>query len=284
MLEPTVTQRVRAFLETEGVQLAPWTTLDETYGRLYELLTARRGDPAFWPSLGELIGELVADAKGEDGSPPLAELLHVAEIDRLVVDLERALPGKGQGRAKLTDFTASLALPALCGFLLLGLAAASGCSDSKGAVRAVPLPPTTPHAPLVLDTAKPAAVDVDAGVKGEEPHVDAAWFDGCALQKKSVLWRHIDRAELDDKDKEALCDCFAGLDKRWIGRLSYLFCNARPTEVAKVLEEMVACCEAEDRAADASCRDVAKIRNAVERRASVVQFVGAPMYKGVCFS
>ncbi len=274
MLHPTVTQRVRTFLDAEGVRLAPWTTLDETYGRLYGLLAARRDEQAFWPSLGALLASLQDDVAGEAKALSVAELLGRDEIERLVADLRRALPGDGHERGPVIDFTASLAAPALCGFLLLGLAASAGCStpnanDGNAAPPPAAPPPAAVVAPIAPLPAKPKPVD-------------AAWFDGCALDHRGTLWRHIDRAALGDAEKRALCDCFDDLDARWTGRLSFLFRNARPAEVAKVLEEMVACCEAEDKAADASCRDVGKTETAVRRRLAPVE-MGGVLYKGVAF-
>ena len=288
MTHPTVTQRVRAFLDAEGVSLAPWATLDETYARLYGLLAARRDERAFWPSLEALLASLAEGVAGDGDARPVAELLGRGEIERLVADLRRALPAAGHERGPLIDFTASLAAPALCGFLLLGLAAAAGCSnpsakDGNASPPPAAPPPAAMSPPLAPHPAKAAVAD--AGPPIDTPrHVDAAWFDGCALDHRGTLWRHIDRAALGDADKRALCDCFDGLDGRWTGRLSFLFRNARPAEVAKVLEEMVACCEAEDKAANESCRDVDKTETAVRKRtAPPLEGLGGVLYKGVAF-
>jgi hypothetical protein len=97
-----------------------------------------------------------------------------------------------------------------------------------------------------------------------------------------VLRRSIARAALADADKRALCGCFAQLDKRWTSRLTYLFRNGKPAEIAKALEEMVACCAAEDRAADAACRDVNRIHGKVQERAAMMS-MGGVLYKGVAF-
>jgi hypothetical protein len=273
MLQPTVTQRVRAFLIAEGVRLEPWTSLDETYARLYALLAARRDDPAFWPPLGTLLEELAAEAAD-------AELLTETEIEHLAADLRRALPGRGSKSdlAILADFTAALGAPVLCGFLLLGLAASAGCSGSEEA-GAGPLPTPSPSAEVVaapaVEAASPAQVAPAAAV-------DAKWFEGCALSQTGVLWRSIDRAALDDGGKRALCDCFQTLDRRWTKRLTFLFRNAKPAEIAKALEEMVACCAADDKAADAACGAVAKTHSAVQQRTATMAMGGA-LYKCVCF-
>jgi hypothetical protein len=279
MLQPTVTQRVRAFLIAEGVRLEPWTSLDETYARLYALLAARRDDPAFWPPLGALLEDLAAEAAD-------AELLTETEIEHLAADLRRALPGCGpkSDLAPLADFTAALGAPVLCGFLLLGLAASAGCSGSEEA-SAAPLPTPSPSAEVVaapaVEAALPAQVAPPAAPAAAA--VDAKWFEGCALSQTGVLWRSIDRAALDDGDKRALCDCFTALDRRWTNRLTYLFRNAKPTEIAKALEEMVACCAADDRATDAACGEVAKTHSIVQQRNASTMVVGQALYKGVCF-
>jgi hypothetical protein len=281
---PTATQRVRAFLDAEGVRLAPWTTLNETYRQLYGMLAERRDDAAFWPSLRALLESLADDVACGGVAVPVAELLDGREIERLVAELRRALPSAGRERAPLTDFTASLAAPALCGFLLLGLAASAGCaSPDETARRAVPTPAHPPVAAVApISSPSPTPGTADAGALNEAPPPDAAWFDGCALEKKGVLWRHIDRSSLGDARKSALCDCFAALDRRWTNRLSFLFRNGRPAEIAKALEEMVTCCEAEDKAADTACRDVAKTGAAVQQRALLSE-VGGVLYKGVAF-
>jgi hypothetical protein len=279
MLQPTVTQRVRAFLVAEGVRLEPWTTLDETYARLYALLAARRDDPAFWPPLGALLEELTAEAAD-------AELLAGTEIEHLAADLRQALPGRGprSDLASLSDFTAALGAPVLCGFLLLGLAASAGCSDSEEA-SADPLPKPSPSAEVEAVPAIETAPSAQAAppVAPTAAAIDAKWFEGCALPQTGVLWRSINRAALDDGDKRALCDCFTALDKRWTKRLTYLFRNAKPAEIAKALEEMVACCAADDKATDAACGDVAKTHSAVQQRIASTMIVGGTLYKGVCF-
>jgi hypothetical protein len=288
MLQPTVTQRVRAFLDAEGARLAPWATLDDTYARLYALLAERRDDPGFWAPLGKLMGALAAEAAATS-SASVAELLGRAEIERLTAELRRALPGRSPDGAirPLAEFTAALAAPALCAFLLLGLAAAAaGCTGIEEA-SAGPAPPPREIPAVVPPAGEPAPPaqlsPPDEKAAPEAAAADAAWFDGCALPEKGLLWRSIDRAALGAEDKRALCDCFSALDRRWTNRLTYLFRNGKPTEIAKALEEMVACCAAEDKAADAACGKVAKTHAAVQERTSSVQVVGHALYKGVCF-
>jgi len=287
MLQPTVTQRVRAFLAAEGARLEPWTSLDETYARLYTLLAARRDDPGFWAPLERLLGEVAAEAAGLFGPSgavaPVAELLGRAEIERLTADLRRALPDgrEAAGAGSLVDFTAALGAPVLCAFLLLGLAASAGCSSDRQEAGAA-LTPT----PVASAAAAPLAVEsvsLPAAAPPAAPAPPTAWFDGCSLAHKGVLWRSIDRAALGDDDKRSLCACFADLDGRWTNKLSFLFRNGKPVEIAKALEEMVACCAAEDRKEDAACAEVAKTHSAVQQRTAIGVGFGAALYKGVCF-
>jgi len=286
MLQPTVTQRVRAFLAAEGAQLDPWTTLDETYARLYSLLAARRDDPGFWAPLERLLGEVAAEAAmfaSPSGAAPVAELLGRADIERLTADLKRALPaGREAASARsLADFTAALGAPVLCAFLLLGLAASAGCSTQQEAGTA---PSPTPEASAAV---APPVIEPDSLPEAAAPAAPAlpgpAWFDGCSLGHKGVLWRSIDRAALGDDDKRSLCACFAELDGRWTNRLSFLFRNGRPAEIAKALEAMVDCCAAEDKAANRTCADVTKTHAAVQQRNAIGVGFGAALYKGVCF-
>jgi hypothetical protein len=293
MLQPTVTQRVRAFLTAEGARLVPWTGLDQTYARLYALLVERRDDPEFWKPLGRLVAELGAEAGGLDeaggASAVMAELLGRTEIDRLIAELRRALPrnGEARGARSLAEFTSALGAPVLCAFLLLGLAASSGgCTGTEEASAEPTSRPGARSAPVpaAVEPARPeAAVPPQATAPPETAQPAAPWFEGCSLPQKGVLWKTIDRSTLDDGDKRALCVCFSELDKRWTNRLSFLFRNARPKEIAKALEEMVACCAAEDKAADAACTDVAKIHSAVQQRTMDTLYSGGVAYKGVCF-
>jgi len=271
MPQPTVTQRVRTFLAEEGVRLEPWTTLDDTYARLYALLDERRDDPEFWTPLGKLLGELAAKA----GSAS-AELLCRTEVERLTADLRRALPGRrASGEIRpLADFTASLGAPVLCAFLLLGLAAAAGCSGSGAASAGSTATERSIPAPAAQDASPP---------KESPPPVPTTWFDGCTLSQECVLWRSIDRAALGDEDKRALCSCFSSLDSIWTSRLTALFRDGRPAEIAKALEEMVACCGAEDKVTDKACADVSRLQRTVLKRMTPPAEVGAPLYKGVCF-
>jgi len=240
------------------------------------------------------MGELAAEAAGVDteagSTASVAELLGRTEIERLTSELRRALPGGGPTSEirPLADFTAALGAPVLCAFLLLGLAAATaGCTGSEetGAWPIRSPGASSVTAPAAVETTPPAQVAPQITPEPAEPVAfsETTWFDGCALTQKGVLWRSIDRSALGADDKRALCDCFSTLDRRWTNRLTYLFRNAKPTEIAKALEEMGACCDAEDKAADAACGEVAKTHSAVQQRVTALRFGGAVMYKGVCF-
>jgi hypothetical protein len=296
MLQPTATQRVRAFLVAEGVRLEPWTSLDETYTRLYSLLAERRDDPEFWAPLGRLMTELGAEAARLDeaagASATVAELLSRTEIERLTADLRRALPrGAEAGEARsLAEFTSALGAPVLCAFLLLGLAASAGCTGSEEASAGdLPSPKAgVADVPAAIEPDRPAPLTPPAAPAPPETAAaaepDAPWFDGCTLAQKGVLWRSIDHAALGADDKGSLCACFSELDRRWTNRLSYLFRNARPKEIAKALEEMVTCCAAEERDGDAACSTVTKAYKTVQNRYYLAMMgAGGVAYKGVNF-
>ncbi|MBN2715242.1 MAG: hypothetical protein JXX14_05270 [Deltaproteobacteria bacterium] len=46
-IRPTTTTRVRHFLRENNIHLAPWSSLEQTYGRFYALLMHRKGDTRF---------------------------------------------------------------------------------------------------------------------------------------------------------------------------------------------------------------------------------------------
>lgn len=128
-LQPTVTHRIRGFLATQGVDLEPWSGLDETYATLYGLLRERRDDPAFWSPLGSLLEDLADDTVGPGALPaPRSELLTAFDRESVMRDLHAALPASdvAGSAVDVTGFARGLSGAALGGFLLLGLAA-SGC-------------------------------------------------------------------------------------------------------------------------------------------------------------
>jgi hypothetical protein len=210
-IRPTTTQRVRAFLAEQGMAPRPWATLDETYAALYRLLRRRCDDNAFWRPLAGLMRDLVTDAAdGPRHLPaPQAELLKSWDVEDLVRDLRRALPGRCAPTGDHRRFARSLAAPALGGFLVLGLAAA-GCDQ------------------------------VDE-VNGEEP---PAWAEGCTLDDSSELYAAIDENDtLSQSDKSDLCFCMATLATDSQDSLSALFEQCSTETVAMALEIFVSSCE-----------------------------------------
>ncbi len=131
-LQPTVTQQVRAFLGAQGVEVRPWSGLDETCTALLALLAERRDDPRLWESLADLLRDLQQDLspkrRARRLAAPGAELFSSWDVQQLVRDLHEALPGGAQREtSQLLRYAAGLPAPALGGLLLLGLAA-SGCA------------------------------------------------------------------------------------------------------------------------------------------------------------
>jgi hypothetical protein len=134
----TVTHRVRTFLRTQGVDMRPWSGLDETYAGLYDLLREKRDDPDFWEPLSELLESVLAgasDAARRNLPTPAAELLESWDIDILVRDLRAAL--QRPSAPSVVGFASRLPQAAMGAFLVLGLVAAGGCatrsqSDSDG--------------------------------------------------------------------------------------------------------------------------------------------------------
>ena len=86
-LTPTITHRVRTFLQSQGTTLTPWSGLEETYAELYALLRRRRDDPSLWRPLTELLRDVVARVthpEALDLPVAQAELLGSWDIDELV--------------------------------------------------------------------------------------------------------------------------------------------------------------------------------------------------------
>jgi hypothetical protein len=214
-IRPTTTQRVRGFLAEQGLAPAPWSTLDETYAALYRLLRTRAYDNGFWKPLARLIGDIVADAAdgrrrtGVQG----AELLRSWDVEELVRDMRRSLPSPWEGAPSVRRFAASLAAPALGGFLLFGLAAA-GC-----------------------DEADEAECGGDAG---------PAWTQGCSLDCGTELFGAIeDNETLTTDEKSGLCGCLTEEPADTQSWLSSLFEDCDPEAIASALEDLVAQCESQ---------------------------------------
>jgi len=275
-----ITSQVRGFLAVEGVRVAPWSGLEQTYERLFALLDERSEDPELWSSLARLVDGIAASVRGEgsDGDrrlpAPGAELLSSTEADRLVADLRRALRAArgGEPGSGLRRFLARLEAPALAAFVLLALAAVAGCSETEAAAE------TRGPAPAVEAPPPPAALAAEP-----EPVAEAAppppepWDARCSLDRDDELFTVLERSSLADPQRQLLCDCFTAMNERWDRGLTRLFRRGDPERIAKTLERLIECCEDGADRLDAECKDVK--RKFIKR--SIVQSYA--LYKGVAF-
>jgi hypothetical protein len=248
-IRPTVTQRVRELLASQGVEVKPWAPLDDTYASLYRLMAAKRDDAEFWGPVQRLLGEIVEDAAGANGRlpAPQAELLKGWDIEDLVRDLRKALPSEtAADSSAFKRFSAGLSAQVLGGFLLFGFAA-SGCDH------------VVVEDDIALDSGADGGMDSGEGVDtdvctdtGTDGGVDSGvdggtlppWAQCCDLSSTSVLWAAInDATSLTDGEKADLCACFADLNQSWANGLTEIFESASPGDAAWYLEQMIACCE-----------------------------------------
>ncbi len=232
-IAPTVTHRVRAFLTSHGATLAPWSGLEQTYARLYALLSDRKNDPSFWPPLRELIGSILS-AAAEPGrlAAPEAELLRSWDVDCLVEELRKALPECRSEARGWRDLLRLNSVSALGAFLMIGWVAA-GCGG-KAEQTVQPIPPGD------------ASVDasVEASAEANPPEVGSdAWNAQCPLSPDSALYQALVESNLGDSQKASLCKCFSGLNANWNEGLSELFATGTPQQIASALNEMLACCQ-----------------------------------------
>ena len=271
-IRPTTTQRVRAFLDAQGVDLKPWSGLDETYGELYALLNARRDDQSFWGPLADLLRDVVGQAlDGESRLPaPDAELLASWDIDELIRDLRKALPGDEilADHQTLTRFTTGLHAAVLGGFLVLGMAAV-GCTPDED---------STPDAGGDADQIEAADGDAD-GDADEDADVDgdAEGDAECDLENSSVLGEILAESRIPEGAKQELCSCFASLNESWVGGLETLFATAAPAEIARILGLMADCCVQTPENLDSDFED------AEEAFLDGDLCGGVPVYRGVSF-
>ena len=270
-IQPTVTQHVRSFMMDQGEDVKPWTGLDETYGELYALLNRRRDDPGFWPPLAAMLQQVVDGAVDPNRpgrlSAPQAELLASWDVEQLIEDLRAALPGgePPHDTSAIRGFASRVSSAVMGGFLLLGLASASGCSDDTDVAR---------DAAVQVDTAPDAKATPDAGASDME-----AWFAKCNLANSSVLWSSIDKSSLKAGQKKQLCDCFDSLNKSWADGLTTLFSSGSAKEIAGALEHMLSCCNTTNKSKLNQDYDKAK----AEFLKSQLCKSGVPLYKGVSF-
>jgi len=243
-LRPTTTHRVRAFLCSQGVDLRPWSGLDQTYGELYALLAKRRDDPAFWEPLAALLHDVlrdVGDRESHERLPaPGAELLRARDVDDLVRSMRAALPGGDQPKdpSTVSCFTTRLSSAAMACFLVLGLAAA-GCVGSG------------------------------------DPDVD--WDGRCG---SAVLQQTLEQSDLSEYGQEQLCACFTRLNESWVDGLEDLFEHGSAEEIATALDELAQCWDNNPQVLDCDY-DVAESQ--LMDRSLCSELEPQPAYKGVSF-
>ena len=271
-IEPTVTHQVRTFLTEQGVDVKPWTGLDETYSELYGLLNQRRDDPGFWSPLAAMLQQIVSGAV-DAGRPgrlpaPQAELMAAWDVEQLIEDLRAALPGGEAPRdpSTIQSFASRLSSAVMGGFLLLGLASASGCSDDADVVK---------DAAVQVDQALDATAAWETGI----PSDSGAWFAKCNLANSTVLWSSIDKSSLKLGQKKQLCDCFDSLNKSWADGLTQLFSTGSAKEISGALEHMLSCCNSSNKGNLNQDYDKAKS----DFLKSQLCQSGVPLYKGVSF-
>lgn len=135
-LRPTVTQRMRHFLQNMDEKVPPWNGFEDVMDRLWEILHRRRNDPAFWAGLEELIDCIGRDlSRGRSrGLPdPRAEILADSRIDDLVRELRERLRRSqvGTGPGVMKRFTCGLRAPVMGCILLLGACFMAGCPKDE---------------------------------------------------------------------------------------------------------------------------------------------------------
>jgi hypothetical protein len=245
-IRPTTTRRVRDFLGEQGLAPRPWSTLDETYSALYGLLRSRRDDNAFWKPLAGLVRDIVADAADGPRRLPArhAELLRSWDVEELVRDLRRALPGDCAPAGDHRGFARALGAPVLGGFLVLGLAAV-GCDN----------------------------VEEPGGGGGGGGDETPTWAADCSLDDGSEIYAAIDdNEEISTGEKTDLCKCMAAMQTDWQSDLSAVFEECGTEEIAYVLEELVGQCDDEAGVLSEDPTDLAD-----------GMCFGQPAYKGVAF-
>jgi len=268
-LKPVVTHRVRAFLADQGIDVRPWSGLDETYARLYAVLAEHRDSPEFWRALEGLLGRIVSDAADPGGhAAPGAELLRSWDVELLLRDLRRALPEENvpASPSAARAFAAGLSAPVLGGFLLLGLAAA-GCDnvdedDSAGDAD--------------VDGDSDTDTDSDSDTDGDTDG-DTDWDADCDLPESSVLYGAIADSDLENNEKQDLCTCLAELGQSWQDGLAELFQNGTAEQIADALWMLATCCEYDPSVYDSEYTGEA------EEALLEGALCDVPVYKGVAF-
>jgi hypothetical protein len=243
-LRPTITQRVRSFLEASGDVPPVWATPDQVLDTLWRRCTVRRGDAAFWREFEALLAAIQIDAAapGDDFAAPDAELLGARAAD-LAAELRGALRTGKDAPGTLRGLLPRLSAPLCACLLFLG---AQACR--RGAEPAA--------SPDSVGRETPAAVDA-----GLAP---------------PALESYLDNPGLAPEPQAALAACLPGLPPPRREDLVALFRESPPEVVAQALLALLApggdC--AAPVAADAGAADAAN-------QPDTYQMPVAPVYKGV---
>ncbi|MBI5501029.1 MAG: hypothetical protein HY907_12360 [Deltaproteobacteria bacterium] len=233
-LQPTVTQRIRLFLEEVGRPAPPWATHERVIELAWTTLRVRGADARVAKAFGALLHDM--RARTGAGLPdhlahPHAELLDEERIAELVAQL-RAVVRSRPGRPELRDLRRILAR---FGAPMFGLSLALACD--RGGSR------TSPDA-SALAVSPPAIVDVPlATPEPPEAQAEAARIEdngGAAPPAAEGDTLVGDDLPLDQAQRSALRTCLSNGKTGQESDLVALFRDKAPTEVAAALEAMLA--------------------------------------------
>ena len=217
----TSLHHIRAFLDRHGASTPAWSEPERALDALYDLLRARRDDPAFWADLADLTRRLDDDrVRPEliDGS----EALGLESVDHLVAELRAALPTVDRGPRTAREWVgAGLGLGALASFFLLG--ASIGCP--------APIHPDVNDDDDDDDSTEytPCAEATDAGIQDEAEQ-----------QVYCDLVDLIESAEIPPNIRDELLDCLPLLGAELRSELLDEFENASEEELADLLAQLAA--------------------------------------------
>jgi hypothetical protein len=136
LLVPTSIQRIRSFLiESSGMKVKPWATVDETLAALHTTLIARQQCSVFWAGLRLLLAQLASDLKSrEEAGPTTAidnELLDPDRYQALLDEIRSVLASDPSQTPSFPRLAKALSAPALALLLLLGGAATVSCDNQS---------------------------------------------------------------------------------------------------------------------------------------------------------
>jgi hypothetical protein len=210
----TSLHQIRAFLDRHGAATPAWSEPERAVDALYELLRARRDDPAFWADLADLTRRL-DDARVRPELVEGSEVLGLESVDHLLAELRTALPSTDRGPRTAREWIgAGIGLGALASFLLLGTSI--GCPA-----------PDHPGVNDDDDEYTPCTEATDAGIQDEaEQRVFCDLVD------------LIESAEIPPGVRDDLLACLPELGAEERSDLLDEFENASEEELADLLEEL----------------------------------------------